>query len=94
MEIMDLETCHFIQYKPADFNWPKGEEFVVVQVDRDRGWFETNLPIMRAFWDKVEYHRAHPGELQPPPPPKSRPRKIKENPIEIQSDSDDDYFSD
>ena len=30
MEILDLEEADFIQYKPADFNWPKPEEFVVV----------------------------------------------------------------
>ena len=93
MEIMDLETCHFIQYKPADFNWPKGEEFVVVQVDRDRGWFETNLPIMRAFWDKVLYHREH--GIEPPPPKTTRPRKPKP-PAECEiiepSDEEDNFF--
>jgi len=75
MEILDLESCDFIQYKPADFNWPKGEEFVLVHVGRDRGWFEKNLPIMREFWDKVLYHRELGND--PPPPKKTRPRKPK-----------------
>ena len=30
MEILDLEEADFIQYKPAEFNWPRPEEFVVV----------------------------------------------------------------
>ena len=94
MEILDLETCDFIQYKPADFNWPKPEEFVVVEVKRDRGWFATNLPIMRAFWDKVLYHREH--GIEAPPPKKTRPRKDKP-PAEceiIDASEDEAYLED
>jgi len=91
MEILDLESCDFIQYKPADFNWPKPEEFVVVHVPRDREWFATNLPIMRAFWDKVLYHREH--GIEPPPPKKSRPRKEKPPAeCEILDVSDDEAY--
>ena len=91
MEILDLETCDFIQYKPADFNWPKSEEFVVVHVPRDRDWFATNLPIMRAFWDKVLYHREH--GIEPPPPKKTRPRKEKPPAeCEILDPSDDEHY--
>lgn len=93
MEILDLPKAFFIQYKPAEFNWPRPMEFDVVEVERDRGWFEEYFPVMRAFWDKVEYHRANPGELQPPPPPKPRQtRKVKENPIEIVSDSEEEAY--
>jgi hypothetical protein len=92
MEILDLETCDFIQYKPADFNWPKGEEFVVVHVDRDRGWWDTNLPIMREFWDKVLYHREH--GIEPPPPKKTRARKDKPPSVcEILDPSDDENYT-
>jgi putative phage-type endonuclease len=92
MEILDLPKAFFIQYKPAEFNWPSPEEFVVVEVERDRGWWDTNLPIMRAFWDKVLYHREH-GIEEPVKKPRV-PRKVKELPCAIQDDSDDDYFSD
>ena len=35
MQILDLEEADFIQYKPAETNWPRPEEFVVVNVKRD-----------------------------------------------------------
>lgn len=91
MEILDLEECDFIQYKAAEFNWPRPEEFVVTRVPRDRGWFEKYLPVMEAFWQKVLYHREH--GIEPPKPRK--PRVPKEEPpqvCEITSDSDDNYF--
>lgn len=59
MEIMDLEVCDFIQYKPEELTWPNPYEFVVVSVERDREWFQGNLPIMREFWDRVLWHREH-----------------------------------
>jgi putative phage-type endonuclease len=59
MEIMDLEVCDFIQYKPECITWPAPREFTVVTVERERDWFEHNLPIMRDFWTKVLWHREH-----------------------------------
>lgn len=53
MEILDLEICDFIQYRPDPY------EFVVTRVQRDRNWFSEKLPIMRAFWDEVLYKREH-----------------------------------
>lgn len=51
MEILDLDQCDFIQYRPADGE--ALEEFVVTNVPRDREWFARNLPIMKQFWDRV-----------------------------------------
>ena len=48
LEIMDLEMCDFVQYKEGP-----PEEFVVVEVPRDREWFAKYLPVMKAFWDRV-----------------------------------------
>jgi putative phage-type endonuclease len=48
LEIMDLEVCDFLQYKEGP-----PEEFVVVEVPRDREWFAHYLPVMKAFWDSV-----------------------------------------
>jgi putative phage-type endonuclease len=48
LEIMDLEVCDFLQYKQGP-----PEEFVVVEVPRDREWFAHYLPVMKAFWDSV-----------------------------------------
>jgi len=59
MDILNLDECHFIQYKPSDITWPAPAEFVVVHVLRDRKWFEDSLPVFRDFWDKVIWHRAN-----------------------------------
>ncbi|QIG59959.1 hypothetical protein [Dishui Lake phycodnavirus 4] len=76
MEILDLESCDFIQYKPEEINWPKPAEFVVTHVGRDREWFREQLPIMETFWNKVLWHREHGIEA---PIKKTRaPRKKKE----------------
>jgi len=47
LEIMDLEECDFIQFKPEP------REFVVVRVKRDREWFTRYLPVMKAVWDRI-----------------------------------------
>jgi putative phage-type endonuclease len=80
LEILDLEECDFIQYRPAgtirkcdecracnlgvfgtcdctyrDVPDPsKPEEFNVVNVKRSRQWFADALPIMQAFWERVQ----------------------------------------
>jgi putative phage-type endonuclease len=88
MEILDLEECDFIQYKAADFNWPKPEELVVTRVPRDRGWFEKYLPVMETFWQKVLHHREH--GIEPPKPKKTRvPKEVPPQVCEITSDSED-----
>src|SRR6056300_1047388 len=78
MEILDLEEADFIQYKPAETNWPRPEEFDVVTVKRDREWWKTYLPVMRDFWDKVLYYREHLDELPPPKLKKTRKKKEPE----------------
>lgn len=51
LEILDLEECDFIQYKPAG---EKPEEFNVVRIQRSRQWFAESLPVMQAFWERVQ----------------------------------------
>jgi hypothetical protein len=88
-----LEEADFIQYKPAYTNWPKPEEFDVVNVKRDREWFKTYLPVMDEFWKKVLYFREHIDELPQPKPKRTRKKKEVE-PIkcEIQTLSDEDDY--
>jgi hypothetical protein len=95
MEILDLESADFIQYKPAATNWPRPEEFDVVNVPRDREWWKTYLPVMREFWDKVLYFREHLDEL-PKPKPKQTRKKREQKPAECElvEMSEDDYLSD
>ena len=93
---LDLEEADFIQYKPAETNWPKPEEFDVVNVKRDREWWKTNLPIMDEFWKKVLYFREHTDELPLPKLKKTRVKKeVEPSKCEIQTLSDeDDYHED
>ena len=94
MEILDLESADFIQYKPAETNWPAPEEFDVVNIPRDREWWKTNLPVMRAFWEKVLYFREHIDELPKPKEKKTRKKKEVPPPVcEIMEMSEDEYLS-
>jgi putative phage-type endonuclease len=73
MEILDLDQCDFIQYKPAEMTWPGPSEFVVVHVLRDRQWFRDALPVFRAFWDTVIESRKNGLRL---PPTRARTKKV------------------
>lgn len=59
MDILDLESCDFIQYKPVSITWPKPAEFVVTHVKRDRVWFSDSLPVFDVFWQRVQWCRAN-----------------------------------
>ena len=93
MEILDLEEADFIEYKPAETNWPRPEQFQVINVKRDREWWKTNLPIMKEFWDKVLYYREHLDELPMPKEKKTRKKKEVPPPVcEVQPISDEDVY--
>lgn len=53
MEVLDLEECDFIQYRPEPL------EYQVTNVQRDRQWFADRLPKLQAFWDEVLYKREN-----------------------------------
>tara|TARA_Y100000361_G_C11161808_1_gene347927 strand:+ start:2703 stop:2978 length:276 start_codon:yes stop_codon:yes gene_type:complete len=78
LEVFDLETAHFVQYKPdgGEFDPPILE---VVEVKRDRMWFEKSLPIFQSFMTDLEQFKhtamdSAPHELITPIP---RPVKRK-----------------
>ena len=95
LEILDLEEADFIEYKPAETNWPKPEEFQVINVKRDREWWKTNFPIMKEFWDKVLYYREHLDELPKPKEKKTRKKKELEPAVcEIEAFPEEDFYHD
>jgi putative phage-type endonuclease len=97
MEIMDLESCFFVQYQPHEIAFPKPEVFDVTIVPRDREWFKKYLPVMKEFWDKVLYYREHMDELPLPKEKVKRPRKKKEvEPVvcEIEPLPEEDFYND
>jgi hypothetical protein len=77
MEILNLEECDFIQYKPEELTWPNPPEFMVTHVKRDRQWFAEQLPVMDAFWKRVLWHREHGYEELLPKPKKTRVTRKK-----------------
>ena len=95
MEIMDVESCYFVQYAPFDITFPAPEVFDVTIVPRDREWFKKYLPVMDEFWKRVLYFREHLDEIPMPKEKVKRPRKIKELPppvCEVQPISDEDVY--
>lgn len=66
LEIFDLETAHYIQYRPPQ---PPFEEEIldIVEVKRDRDWFQSIFPKLEAFvqelYDILDGKREPPGTL-------------------------------
>ena len=94
MEVLGLDECDFIQYKPAEYNWPSPEEFVVINVKRDHYWFEKYLPVMDKFWKDVLFYRENGIELKSKKTRKNIKSKQEDNKKEctIESDPEDDYI--
>ena len=76
MEVMDLDICHFVQYKPdgGDFDPPIME---VTIVQRDREWFKKNLPLFQKFIADVEEFKIHIDTLIPKEEEKEKPNNKK-----------------
>jgi putative phage-type endonuclease len=97
MEIMDVESCFFVQYQPHEVTWPAPEVFDVTIVKRDREWFKKYLPVMKEFWDRVLYFREHLDECPKEKEKVKRPRKKKELPppvCEIEPNPEEDFYHD
>jgi len=56
MEILNVEACYFIQYKPIMA--PGDHEILdIIKVDRNKQWFAEYLPVMKKFWNDVLTYR-------------------------------------
>jgi len=57
MEILDMEACLFIQYKPPG---PRSKaKFTVLAVPRDRVYMAIRLPYLKRFWDRLNIYGAY-----------------------------------
>jgi len=56
LEICDLDTAHFIEYKPGKSD--SDYQINIVEIKRDRKWFSDNLAKMKEFWDSVTEYRG------------------------------------
>ncbi len=53
MEICDIETCHYVQYKPNN----NFEKLNIIIVARNKDWFNNTLPRLIDFWKEVDIHK-------------------------------------
>lgn len=67
MEVCDLDSTLFVQYRPAHMNADDRPVLEVTEVPRDRAWFAQNLPRLKAFHD--EYMAARATFVPPEPSP-------------------------
>lgn len=66
MEVCDLDSCIFTQYKPAELNG--GVRFIdIVVVERDREWFARHRDSLHHFW--LEYMERRDTYVPLPTPP-------------------------
>lgn len=65
MEIADLDKAVFIEYRPAHMTPDNKMILNVVEVNRDRTWFENILPVLDSFWKSVVHYREKGIENHP-----------------------------
>lgn len=57
MEVADVDSTIFVQYKPPHLT-PDNKPFMdIVVVERDRGWFEANKGALQSFWGEYQVAR-------------------------------------
>ena len=67
MAVCGLRTTYFCQFAPACITPDKVAVLDIVTVEYDPSWFETNLPIMRSFFE--DYMARKPTHIPKPLPP-------------------------
>jgi len=63
LEICNLEIAHFIEFIPG--NSDEDYTINIVEIKRDREWFQRELPRMKGFWDSVVKYRVEGIECHP-----------------------------
>jgi putative phage-type endonuclease len=61
---LDLENALYVEYRHC---WPHPEQFNIVRIQRDRGWFACHFPEMRAFYDELQCRIARVDDRPKPP---------------------------
>jgi len=90
MEVCDLESCIFIQYKPDSLTWPQPGIFDIVEVPRDRAWFQDNKARLEAFWVEMMERKK---SVEPSVPRTKLPKEIRSSACNIIDDLYDEVPS-
>lgn len=95
MEICNLDQAVFIEYRPASMNENNEMILNVVNVPRDRAWFQEVFPTLKSFWDSVLLYRSIGIDKHPMYATYARMNEnnafnnIPDKPCEIESDVED-----
>jgi putative phage-type endonuclease len=69
MEILDLDVCDFVKYRPASCSKTGQMEYSIREFKRDREFFESIKPILEDTWEEIKFKRVnglceiHPDEV-------------------------------
>lgn len=70
MQVCDVDSCLFVQYRPAHMNPDNKPVLDITTVERDDAWFEASLPRLRSLFDEyVAALETYVPLPSPPPPP-------------------------
>ena len=75
LEVLDLEICHFVQYRPPNPPFEPMELNVTV-VKRNREWFEENLPLFQKFISDLDRFKKEISDLSDKYPSEDKKEKI------------------
>jgi putative phage-type endonuclease len=57
MEILNLDKCDFVKYRPAKFSKTGQMEYSIREFTRDREFFEAIRPILEDTWEEIKIKR-------------------------------------
>lgn len=63
MEVCDLDSLDFVQYKPAQVFGDQDSSFVLTPVARDRAWFARHRPRLQQFLAVLHHYLHDPAAL-------------------------------
>lgn len=65
LEVCDLDNAVFIEYRPPFMNKDNEPVLNVVEIKRDREWFNSIRPILENLWKEIEHYRLNGIETHP-----------------------------
>ncbi len=66
MAILNIEKADFIEFIPENhLGNRRPMELNIVRIQRDRDWFDKNVPIIEALWKDIEYWRTQDIKTHP-----------------------------
>ena len=74
LQVLGLQTAHFVQYRPKQLTWPQEEVLDITVVPRDDDWWAEVLPQLEKFRDDLHITDEE-AETKPARAPRAVRRK-------------------